>query len=249
MTPLKNVGLKFSARKTSPPKRTPIQSREVSESQAEGAPDAAKRQRTPPLDTAQIAAAVEKRSTPGLGLFGKLLTLGMATAALAGCGASSGAAATVGQQVSEPVVLEKVTPSNPFELMRMKDGTVALSADLQNDDAYVLAAGAAIRQDGGADIAVRTREGTSLCEQAQALGGTCLNEEQVVVEDPSGPLLIETFARDGDPIHRIEAKHPDGSIGGVDLNKLPDGTEVFSDNGSGLLRHNGELQMYPGFTQ
>ena len=67
------------------------------------------------------------------------------------------------------------------------------------------------------------------------------------MQDPSGTLLIETFAREGDPIHRIEAKHPDGSIGGVDLNKLPDGTEVFSDNGSGLLRHNGDLKMYPGF--
>ena len=236
MTPLKDVGLRLPTHKTSPPKRPSSQSKVEA--------DIAQ---TTPLDSAQITAASDKKSSPGLGLLGKLLTLGMATAALAGCGGSSGAAAPVGQQLTEPVVLEKVTPSNPFELMRMKDGTVAISADLQNDDAYVLAAGAAIRQDGGADIAVRTKEGTSLCEQAQALGGTCLNEEQVIVQDPSGTLLIETFAREGDPIHRIEAKHPDGSIGGVDLNKLPDGTEVFSDNGSGLLRHNGDLKMYPGF--
>lgn len=197
-----------------------------------------------PMDTATVSRAQDKKKT-GLGLMGSLLTLGLATAALAGC-TGSGAATPVAQQVTEPVIVQKMA-ANPFELMRMDDGSVAISADLQNDDAYVLAAGAAIRQDGGEEIALKTKEGTSLCEQAQALGGTCLNSEQVMVDDPSGPLLIETFAREGEPIHRIEAKHPDGSIGGVDLNKLPDGTEVFSDNGSGLLRHNGELKMYPGF--
>jgi hypothetical protein len=201
---------------------------------------------TPPLDSATISAAQDPKKT-GLGLFGKLLTLGMATAALAGCTGSGPAAAPVAQQVTEPIVLEMVSPANPYELMRMEDGSVAISADLKSDDAYVVASRAAIRQDGGENIAFRTSEGTTLCQQAQALGGTCLNEEQVVVEDPGGSLLIETFARPGESIHRLEAKHTDGSSGGVDLNKLPDGTEVFSDNGSGLLRHNGDLQMYPGF--
>jgi hypothetical protein len=172
----------------------------------------------------------------------------MLTTALAGCLGGGPSNAAAAQQLSEPQVLEQVQPSNPFELMRMKDGTVAVSADLKSDDAYVLAGGAAIRQDGGTDIALRTDEGTSLCEQATALGGTCLNEEQVIVEDPSGPLLIETFSRDGESIHRLEAKPADGvSKGGVELNKLPAGTEVFSDNGSGLLHHNGDLQQYPGF--
>ena len=61
-------------------------------------------------------------------------------------------------------------------------------------------------------------------------------------------MLIETFARDGESVHRLEAKPADGiSGGGVELNKLPAGTEIFSDNGSGLLKHNGDLQAYPNF--
>ena len=197
-------------------------------------------------DSVKLSEAKDKSKSLGQSLFGKLLTLGMLTTALVGCSGPGAADQVLAQQLAEPAVSEML--ANPFELMRMEDGSVAVSADLQKDDAYVLAAGAAIRQDGGADIAVRTKEGTSLCEQAQALGGTCLNEEQVMVSDPSGPLLIETFSRPGEAIHRLEAKPADGiSIGGVELNKLPAGTEVFSDNGSGLLRHNGELDLYPKF--
>jgi len=171
----------------------------------------------------------------------------MMTTALAGCFSGGPTNAMTTQQLTEPTVVESLQPSNPFELMRMDDGSIAVSADLANDDAYVLANGAAIRQDGGDDIAVRTAEGTSLCEQATALGGQCLNEEQVVLQDPNGTLLIETFAREGEAIHRLEAKPADGvSIGGVELNKIPAGTEVFSSNGSGLLFHDGAMQAYPG---
>lgn len=199
--------------------------------------------------TDEVALSSGARTTPSnKGLLTKVLSAGMMVTALAGCFAGGPTEALTGQQLTEPAVMEQVLPANPFELMRMKDGSVAVSADLKSDDAYVLAAGAAIRQDGGSDIALKTNEGTTLCEQAQALGGSCLNEEQVIVEDPSGPLLIETFAREGEAIHRLEAKPADGiSAGGIELNKLPAGTEIFSDNGSGLLQHNGDLQQYPNF--
>jgi hypothetical protein len=201
-------------------------------------------------DQVDVSQAVSSQKSPksSKGLLTKILAFGMMATALAGCLSPGPGNATVAQQLTEPTVIEKVQPVNPFELMRMEDGSVAVSADLENDDAYVLASAAAIRQDGGVDVVQRTEEGSTLCEQATALGGTCLNEEQVVVSDPSGPLLIETFAREGEAIHRLEAKPSDGvSQGGVELNKLPAGTEVFSENGSGLLTHDGNLQQYPGY--
>lgn len=198
-------------------------------------------------DKVQVSADGSKK-TSSKGLLKKMLAFGMMATALVGCAQPGAADAINAQQLQDPVVQEMVQPANPFELMRMDDGSVAVSADLKNDDAYVLAAGAAIRQDGGAGIVQKTEEGTTLCEQAESLGGTCLNEEQVIVEDPSGPLMIETFARENEPIHRIHAKPADGvSAGGVEMNKLPAGTEVFSDNGSGLLHHNGDLQQYPSY--
>lgn len=184
--------------------------------------------------------------SPNAAFWGKVLTLGMLSTSLAGCLAGGPSNAVIAENLARPAVLEKVQPANPFELMRMDDGSIAVSADLKKDDAYVLASGAAIRQDGGDEIAVRTKEGSTLCEQATALGGTCLNEQQVILQDPGGPLMIESFARDGEAIHRLEVKSADGiSNGGVTLNKLPAGTEVFSDNGSGLLHHNGDLELYP----
>lgn len=197
-------------------------------------------------DQVDLSQARESQ-TKGLntGLWSKLFTLGMLGTALVGCTGSGAVSGTLTQQLADPAVAEQVQPANPFELMRMKDGSIAVSADLKGDDAYVLAHGAAIRQDGGEEVALRTRPGSTLCEQATALGGSCLSQEQVVVNDPSGPLVIETFAREGEAIHRLEAKPQDGSGGGIELNKLPAGTEVFSDNGSGLLRHNGDLDLYP----
>lgn len=199
-------------------------------------------------DSVQLTQAKVPTKSRSLGLTAKLLTVGMAATALAGCFGGGASSAATTQQLQDPQVAELVQPANPFELIRMKDGSIAIDADLKHDDAYVLANGAAIRQDGGIDISKRTDENSTLCEQAQALGGTCVDSETVIVSDPNGNLVIETFAREGDPIHRIEAKPSDGiSAGGVELNKLPSGTEVFSDNGSGLLTHDGDLQQYPGF--
>ena len=205
-------------------------------------------QPTRPTDSAEISAAGSKSRRVGMGLFAKLVTFGMAAGALVGC-TGSGAANPVAQQLTEPTVLEKVQPANPFELMRMNDGSLAVSADLAHDDAYVLANREAVRQDGGGDVAQRTAEGSTLCQQAEALGGSCEGPETAVVPTPDGNYIVETFAREGEPIHRLEARPQGQADGGITLNKLPDGTEVFSDNGSGLLLHNGDMQAYPGFFQ
>lgn len=201
-----------------------------------------------PSEEVSFSAAARSKSAESTSLMAKVLTVGLAATALAGCFGGGPASAVTSQQTTQPEVLEKLAPANPFELMRMEDGTIAISADLAREDAHVKPSSASIGFDSDANIAVKTQEGTTLCEQAETLGGQCLNEEQAVVPNGDVSYLIETFAREEGDIHRIEAR-PVGSdsLDGVSLNKLPDGTEVFSDNGSGLLRHDGSLQQYPDF--
>ena len=197
-------------------------------------------------DAVQISAASTSGSKPkGQSFVAKALLIGMTATALAGCFGGGPAPAAVSQQLTEPAVMEQVQPANPFELMRLKDGSIAFDAELGQSEGHVDASSARVSAD-KSEIAVRTDENQSLCEQATALGGTCLEDGSVQLNSPSGPIMIETLARDGEAPHRIESRPVDGSfMEGVSLNKLPGGTEVFSNNGSGLLGHDGQLNPYP----
>ena len=199
-----------------------------------------------PNDGVQISAASTSRSKPkGQSFVAKALLIGMTATALAGCFGGGPAPAAVSQQMTEPAVMEQVQPANPFELMRLKDGSIAFDAELGQSESHVDASSARVSAD-KSEIAVRTNESQTLCEQATALGGTCLEDGTVQLNSPNGPIWIETLARDGEAVHRIESRPVEGSFTvGVSLNKLPGGTEVFSNNGSGLLGHDGQMNSYP----
>ena len=200
-------------------------------------------------DAVQISAASTSGNKPkGSSLVAKALLIGMTATALAGCFGGGPAPAAVSQQLTDPAVMEQVQPANPFELMRLKDGSIAFDAELGQSETHVDASTARVSAD-KTEIAVRTNENQTLCEQATALGGTCLEDGSVKLNSPNGPIMIETLAREGESVHRIESRPVDGSfMEGVSLNKLPGGTEVFSNNGSGLLGHDGQLNPYPNIS-